>query len=396
MLNSGLNIEKVEKISEERKEPFWMKDKRIMAFNAFGELALPQTDKLSNIFLINFDNIAIQKSRDEVYTSSDRSIAFEDLNVAIKKYPEIIKDKLMASCVNFLESKLAALHYAFWDEGVFLYIPKDTDAGILTLITKMSASSKFENILVIAEEGAKATIIEKSFSGQNPGYRSQIVEIFLGERAEIKYGSVQELNKSITNVSIKRAILGKDAVMNWIDCCSGSSFTFSEVSTVHAGRGANSKTLGAFFGEESQKFEFSINSFHKAQDTESRMIMKGMLKDRAKSLYCGLIDIDENGFRTVGYQREDALLLGNNAEANAIPKLQIKNNNVKCSHGTAIGQIDEEKRFYLMSRGLSEEDSKKIIVEGFFEPIIREMEIGEMKEKIKEIMAGKNKWSSSL
>ncbi len=394
MLNSGLNLETVEKISKQREEPYWIRDKRIKALKAFQESKLPETDRMSNIALVDFGSIEIEENNSEIFASSDNKIAFEDLSIALRKYPELIKEKLMSACVNAFESKFTALHYAFWSEGAFLYIPKGVDAGTINLVTKMGQKSKFENILIIAEERAKAAIIEKSISENMPGYRSQIVELFLGEEAEITYASVQELSRKITNVSIKRAVLGRNASMKWVDCSAGGSFTISEVSTIHAGRGANSKTLSTFFGGESQRFELSVNSFHKAQDTESRMVARGMLKDRAKSVYYGLIDIDENGAGTTGYQREDALLLGGNAEANAIPKLQIRNNDVRCSHGTAIGQLDEEKIFYLMSRGLSGEEARQIVVEGFFEPLLREITEGEIKESIREIIMRKNRWES--
>ncbi len=392
MTQPELTLKTVENLSAERKEPFWLKDKRLNAFKTFVQTPLAPEDKLSNIPFIDFSAIKLAENKSTVFMASDKAIAFEDLNIALKKYPDLIKEKLMTTCVNALESKFCALHFAFWNEGAFLFIPKNTDAGTLHLVTGMSSASKFENILVVAEEGAKATIIEKCFSENHQGYRSQIVEIFLGNNSEITYAGFQDTGKGAVNVSIKRALLGKDAIMTWVDCNAGGSFTVSEVSTIHAGNGARSKTFGAFFGEDKQRFEFTVNSYHKAADTECRMVARGMLKDRAKSLYYGLIDIDKNGARTNGYQREDALLLGNNAEANAIPKLQIKNNDVKCSHGTAIGQIDQEKLFYLLSRGISEEDSKKLIVDAFFEPLFKEIQAEQIVSQIKDVLARKNTW----
>ncbi len=387
-----LTINTVEQLSAERKEPYWLKDKRIAAFELFRQTNLLPEDKLSNITLIDFSAIKFEENKAEVFTSSGKAIAFEDLNIAVRKYPELIRQKLMTECINAKHSKFAALHSALWNEGAFLYIPKNTDAGTLNLVTGMSSLSKFENILIIAEEGAKATIIEKCFSQSSSGYRSQVVEIFLGDNSEITYAGFQDIGKGVVNVTIKRAMCGKDAAMNWVECNSGSSFTVSETSTMHEGKGARSKTTGAFFGEGKQRFELSANSFHNAPDTESRMVARGMLKDRAKSLYCGLIDIGRNGARTAGFQRED-VLLGDNAEANAIPKLQIRNNDVKCSHGTAIGQIDNEKLFYMLSRGMEEEDAKKMMVEGFFEPLIKEIESEQVAGHVREVLERKNEWS---
>ncbi|MDP4012851.1 MAG: Fe-S cluster assembly protein SufD [Candidatus Nanoarchaeia archaeon] len=257
-----------------------------------------------------------------------------------------------------------------YTDGLLIYIPKNTIIETpIEISLNLIANSK-ENILIIAEENSKASIIDLAKSNDKVNERSQIVEIIAKDNSNIEFISVQNLNKETNNKSIKKASLGKDAVVNWLDCTLGSKATNSTLITDLNGQGSKTKNIGLFFGDKNQEFNFDVRTIHNAPHTESNMLSRGVLNDKAKSNYNGLIKIQEKGHNTIGYQKQETILLSNEAKADAVPTLEIHNDNVKCSHGTTISKLDPEKIFYLMSRGVGEKEAKNKIIEGFFESLI--------------------------
>ena len=209
------------------------------------------------------------------------------------------------------------------------------------------------------------------------------MEIFAKESSQINYSSVQQLSNNVINYSQKRAFLEKDASINWTVCDLGGKICKSDVTTWLNGEGSGTKTITFFFGSENQQFDLTLNVHHKSPYTSSDLVTRGALNQSAKAIYRGLVKIHQNAPNSTGFQKEDTLLLTENAEADAVPNLEIDNNNVKCSHGTTIGQIDKEKLFYLMSRGLSESQAKIKIVQGFFNPLIRKVGQKELRKKMR-------------
>ena len=175
--------------------------------------------------------------------------------------------------------------------------------------------------------------------------------------------------------------------MNWLDCCLGSRYTRADIITRLSGRGSSTNNYGLFFGTGSQQFDLNVGTIHAERNTVCDMMTKGALNDRAKAVYTGLVKINANAANSNGYQKEDTLLLSPDAEADSIPQLEIDNNEVKCTHGATVGQVDKEKLFYLMSRGIPANESKKILVEGFFEPMIQKIAVENVQNKLREIVA---------
>ncbi|MFC1649055.1 SufD family Fe-S cluster assembly protein, partial [Nanoarchaeota archaeon] len=205
------------------------------------------------------------------------------------------------------------------------------------------------------------------------GYRSHVVEAYLEQGAKVTYESMQSLNDA-WNFETRRARVGKDAKIDWFTATIGSKFSKVEVSSSLDRQGASTNNCGLFLGKDSQKFDIYNSVIHKAPNTYSDMNNRGIVMDKSKSIYRGLIRIDENSSNCNGYQTQDTLILSDEAEADAVPNLEIYNNDVKCSHGATIGQIDDEKLFYLMSRGLSRQEAIHEIVQGF---------LGDMADKVK-------------
>ncbi len=179
-----------------------------------------------------------------------------------------------------------------------------------------------------------------------------------------------------------------------MDCCFGSKITSSEVTTYLDGEGSETNNHGIFFGNENQQFDLSVNSIHNAENTVSDIISKGALTDSSKCIYHGLVKISRNASGSNGYQKEDTLLLSPNATADAIPDLEIDNSDVKCSHGATIGKTDAEKMFYLRSRGFNEKEATKVYVKGFFNGLIKKMQIEKLRENMEDLIDERMKHDS--
>ena len=378
----------VEELSKNRREPTWLKEKRLNALKTFEALQQPNYIYGLNIKLntdFRLENVKID-NLDEDKNETD-NIIIQDLQEAVHKH-DFLKNYLM-NIVNPKENKFTAFHASFFSTGLFIHIKKSVDNPIiLSLDTK--GKDKIEHIIVIMESGTSATIIEDINTKEKESYfRSAVTEIFVKENAKLNYVSVQKLSNKTNNFELKRALVERNSEINWLSCCIGSSLTLSDIDTILNGEGSKTTNWGIFLGNEEQQFKIASSTIHAAPYTESDMLNKGILNDRSRAIYQGLIKINSNAPNSNGYQKIDTLILSDEAEIDPIPNLEIDNHNVKCSHGATISQVDKEKIFYLMSRGLSEEEAKKMIIKGFFEPMIDKIKIEAMKEEVRNIITKK-------
>ncbi len=369
-------------------EPKFFQNKRLKAFEIFKTLPKLSFRHGINI-VISPDNLNIDEIHHEGSIQSlnakGENVEILSLHEAYNKYPELIEDNF--SSLVSEEDKITALHLTLWNKGLFIRIPKNTQlTKPVEISTLMNSKRQFEYILIIAEDNTQATILETIKSTLEEGYRSSIVEIIVGNNSNIQYGSIQSIGKNCYNFSINRSKIGRDSHMEWFSGTFGSKFTRFESASLLKGEGASTKNLGAFFASGNQQFDISTSAIHMSPYTTSDMLIKGIAKDKSKTLYRGLIDIKENAKESNGYQRQDTLLLNEGVEANAIPKLLIGNNEVKCSHGATIGQLDKEKIFYLMSRGLNKNEAETEMIKGFFNPLIKKISSKDVKSYTKKMV----------
>lgn len=292
----------------------------------------------------------------------------------------------MTKCVLANEDKFSSLHGAFFNDGILIRITENSENKTpIEINLDIVAKSRIDHILIIAEKNSKAKIIDTSMSDTNgnvTGFRNQIVEIIVEENAKVEYISIQNFGKNVYNFSRKRARVERDGFMQWIDCCIGGKFTQSLIKTFLNGENAESKSLGVIYGDKSQCFDINSETIHTASRSRSDMLTRIVLNENSKAVYRGLIKVNPKAVKCEGYQKDDTILLSDQAEADAVPNLQIENNDVKCTHGATISQIDDAKLFYMMSRGIDEKSAKKIIVEGFFDPIMLKIEDDSLKTEI--------------
>jgi Fe-S cluster assembly protein SufB len=417
----GLDEELIRFISAEKKEPAWMLEKRLASFGVFQEMALPNwgpslesldLDKITYYARASdrqaeswddvpedikrtFDKLGIPKAEQEVlagvgaqYESTviyhslkaeykRKGVIFEDLDVAVQKYPELVEPyfmKLMPASLH----KFAALHGAVWSGGTFLYIPKGVKLKEpLQAYFRMNAKGmgQFEHTLIIVEEGAQAHYIE-GCSAPRYGVDSLHaggVEIYVKEGARCRYSSVESWSKDAYNLNTKRALVEKKAHMEWVGGNFGSNVTMLYPCSILVGEGATADHLGVAFANEGQIQDTGAKVIHVAKNTGSNIIMKSISKNGGKALYRGLVEVKPGATNAAISVKCDALLLDAISSSDTVPVMKIHDASAAIAHEASAGKINAEDLFYLRSRGLKEEEAAAMIVNGFIEPITKEL-----------------------
>ncbi len=317
-----------------------------------------------------------------VISNTPEGIIAMPLGGAWKQHKELV-EKYLYSTLD-APTKMEALAAAGWNSGLFVYIPDNMEVDVPVESIVQHDGSILQYTLIVVGVNSAVNIVERT-SG-NPNFRSEVVEIIGLDNSRIRYANVQNISTNSVNFSSKRAKLERDASLVWFDGNVGSKLTVARTASQLVGNGSNVKSLGLMFGDESQHYDVNAIAQHIGTDTSGDMFARGVLKERAKAVFRGLIKIEKEAHRTESTQTEKMLLLSGDAEADAIPELMIDNNDVKCSHGATIGEIAESDIFYLRSRGISEEDARELIVKGFLSSITDELDIEGVEEYIQEIV----------
>jgi Fe-S cluster assembly protein SufD len=259
----------------------------------------------------------------------------------------------------------------------------------------MNSRSLFNYTLVVAEESASVTILERQSTGEDAKavdegrYYSGIVEAVAGENAHVQYGALQNLSEETYNFQVKRGHTDTYGQINWIDGNIGTRLTKSSVETRLIGDSSESKIVGAFFGHDDQHFDISSRVWHEGEHTTADLVTRGVLDDAARSVYEGVQHVGRDAWDTNSYQRENTLMLSDDSEADASPKLIINNHDTEASHSATVGQVDAEELFYMTSRSIGEEQATNMLVEGFFVPVLEEIAVAELREDLEELIAGR-------
>ncbi len=257
-------------------------------------------------------------------------------------------------------------------------IPENADLGTI----KIDGKGRLLRLSITAGEGSKATIIEEISGNSN---RNETVEIIAKPNSLIRFAAVQQLGECRNSVS-RKAVVHKNASVEWLDITTGSSSTKSETTSELEGEGAKSSMLTVFFGSKKQEFDFVNRCMHNGRNTESLILGSGALKGSSKAVLRSFSKIGKKAHNSSAHQKTRIMLMNEGTEAAPIPELEIGNNEVSATHEAAVGRLDDEKVFYLMSRGMSENESRKTMLKGFFEQFAGRTEVPELREKIREII----------
>lgn len=299
-----------------------------------------------------------------------------DLNEAAREFPEIVR-KHLGSLIGADFGKFEALTNALWSGGLFIYVPRNADIAKPIHIANSSApegGSLFQRHLIVTEENTSLTLVDENGNG-NGGNGSDLrtnslIELIAGAQSRVKFVTVQNWDRRAVSYMTHRTHLGAGARSEMVMTSLGSRISKIDCGAVLAGEGAESNIFALAVGSADQHFDHHTVQDHAAGSTHSDLKFKIAVRDRANSVYTGLIRIDEGSPFCEAYQENRNLILSSKARAETIPELEIMNNEVRCTHGATVGKVDPEEIFYLESRGLGRADAIRLIVTGFVGPIL--------------------------
>jgi Fe-S cluster assembly protein SufD len=305
-----------------------------------------------------------------------KGVVFTDLTTAEREHPALLQ-KILGQVVSPEEGKFAALTASLARRGVFVYVPRgvQVDEPLHSVFWGPGTNLAYlSHILVLVEDGASLTYVHEAASptvDHGQAMHAGIVEIIVGDNAQFNFVELQSWGEHVWNFSHERAQIGKGATLDWIFGALGSRLTknFSELNLT--GEGATGRMSGFYFTDGIQHLDHDTQQNHHAPHTTSDLLFKGALKDRSRSVWQGMIYVAPGAQKTDGYQANRNLILNRTAHADSIPGLEILADDVRCTHGATVGKIDTDQVYYLRSRGIPYEDAERLIVEGFFDPIMQ-------------------------
>jgi Fe-S cluster assembly protein SufD len=362
----------MEQLSKEQKEPAWMLETRKEALQNYVKLPHLAYHKYGigiglNVSGLHTDDLYDPESSFFVKTSENEAVEVMSLQTALKKIPQELEQYLF-STLSFIEKdKLTYLHSMCRNNLLVVRVPENSHVEKFHIATRIDSGSLFQHILIITKKNSSITIIDHSTSKNMITY-SKHVEIIAEKDSSIAYIDVQMLSKESNGFIKKTSRAYENSKIDIIECNLGSKLLKSETQNALTEKNAECKIKNIFVASLDQTFDIKADSYHGAEKTTSNILVKGVLLQNAKAICRGLVHMDEHSKECDGYQKIDGLLLSKQAEMDTVPKLEIAQYQVKCSHGASIGQVNEEELYYLMSRGLSRKSALTLIIHGFFEP----------------------------
>ena len=417
----GINEDVVRKISSIKNEPEWMLDLRLKAYKSFVEKPMPQWG--TDLNDINFDDfiyysrssermekkwedvpeeirdtfkklgipeaeaqylsgVATQYDSEMVYHNmleevEEKGVIFLDTDTALREHPELFK-KFFTSVVPYTDNKFAALNTAVWSGGSFIYVPPGVKLDKpLQSYFRINADNmgQFERTLIIVDEGADVHYVEGCTA---PIYKSDslhaaVVEIIVHKNAKCRYSTVQNWSANVLNLVTKRSLVWENAVMEWIDGNIGAHKTMKYPACILAGEGARGMTISIAVAGKNQIQDAGAKMIHLAPNTQSNIISKSVSRNGGEVNYRGIVRHGKKAIGAKSHIECDTLILDNLSRSDTLPVNIVENNQSIIEHEAAVSKISEEQLFYLMSRGLTEEQASETIILGFLEPFTREL-----------------------
>ncbi len=417
----GLSRETVEEISRFKGEPEWMLKFRLRAYDHFVKRPMP--DWGGDLSRIDFDRIVYyrkpsereEKSWDDVpeqikatfeklgipeaerkflagvgaqydsevvYHSVREELAkigvvFMGTDQALQEYPEIFR-KYFGTVVPPEDNKFAALNSAVWSGGSFVYVPKGVEVPLpLQAYFRINGENtgQFERTLIVVDEGAKAHYIEGCTAPiyATDAMHAAVVEVIALPGAKVRYTTIQNWSNDVYNLVTKRAHAHENATVEWIDANTGSQLTMKYPSIYLRGRGATADIISVAVAGKGQHQDTGAKAIHLAPDTRSRIVSKSVSKDGGRATYRGNVRVAPGATNAVTSVRCDALMLDDQSRSDTYPYIDIQEDDTTMSHEATVGKISQDQVFYLMSRGLSENEAQNLIVQGFLEVFTKEL-----------------------
>ena len=421
-VEKGLTPEIIKKISERKNEPEWMREFRLKALEVYN--SKPMTDwgpDLSDLDMNDivhylepdsapmnenwddvpsyirdtFDRLGIPEAEKQslagvgaqydsevVYHSvhkelEEQGVIYTDIETAIVKYGDMLKEYFM-TLITVNDHKFAALHGAVWSGGSFIYVPKGVKVKMpLQSYFRLNApeAGQFEHTLIIVDEGADLHFIEGCSAPkyQKNALHAGAVELFVRKGARLRYSTIENWSRNMYNLNTKRALVEEDGVIEWVSGSFGSRVSMLYPMSILKGDRSRCEFTGVTFASAGQYLDTGCKIIHQGKNTSSTVHSKSISKNGGTAFYRGLLKVLPEATGTRSTVECESLMLDNESTSDTIPIIDINNDSVDIGHEAKIGRISDEAIFYLMSRGISEDEAKAMIVRGFVEPISKEL-----------------------
>ncbi|CAN5561488.1 Fe-S cluster assembly protein SufB [soil metagenome] len=417
----GLDEDVVREISAQKNEPEWMLKYRLKAFKHFQQRPMPTWGgdisglNLDEIYFYirpservgrtweevpetiknTFERLGIpdqerrilagagaQYESEVVYHSlkeewENLGVIFKGMDDGLREHEEIVRE-YFGTVVPYRDNKFAACNAAVWSGGSFVYIPKGVKVTMpLQAYFRINAESmgQFERTMIIVEEGAEVQYIEgcTAPSYAQDSFHSGVIEIIVKDGARCRYTTIQNWSHNVYNLVTQRAKVGRDATMEWVDGNLGSKLTMKYPSCYLMGEGARGEILSIAYAGPGQHQDAGGKVIHMAPHTSSRIVSKSISRGSGRSSYRGLLKVEKGAHHVRSNVECDALLLDEEARTDTYPYIEIEEEHASIGHEATVSKIGDEQLFYLMSRGLSEDEAATMVVRGFIEPIAKEL-----------------------
>ncbi len=417
----GLSPEIVKQISEMKDEPQWMLDYRLKALDHFYKRPMPtwggdlseldfdeiyyyvkptektgrSWDEVPEEIKRTFDKLGIPEAEQKwlagvtaqyesevVYRNMKKDlekqgIVFMDTDSALKEHEDLFR-KYFGTVVPYSDNKFAALNSAVWSGGTFIYVPKGVQVKTpLQAYFRINSENmgQFERTLIIVDEGASVNYVEGCTAPiySTDSLHAAVVEIIVKKDAYCRYTTIQNWSNNVYNLVTKRAVAEENATMEWIDGNIGSKLTMKYPSVMLKGEGARGMTMSIAFATTGQRQDAGAKMYHLAPNTTSNIISKSIARGGGNVTYRGLVHFGRKADGAHSHIECDTMILDDKSTSDTIPYNEVLNNNISLEHEAKVSKVSEEQLFYLMSRGLSEEEATEMIVMGFIEPFTREL-----------------------
>jgi len=421
-VEKGLSADVIRTLSAHKKEPKWMLDMRLKAFNYFIKQPTPKwgnTELLEDIdfedicyFNVvgknedNWDNVSdtvkdtfeelgipeaeqkwlggvtAQYDSESIYHSIradlvEQGVIFMDMDTGLREHPEIVK-KYFGKIIPHTDNKFSALNTAFWSGGSFIYVPKGIKVEIPVQAYFFISSEnmgQFERTLIVADEGSSVHYIEgcsaPTYSSQS--LHSAVVELVAHKDAHIRYTTIQNWADNVYNLVTKRAIAHENACVEWVDGNIGSALTMKYPSVILKGEGAHAEIISVAYAKGKQHQDTGAKVIHLARNTTSNILSKSISKDGGRTSYRGLVKVSKKATGCKSNVVCDALMLDETSRSDTYPTMEVSNSNSIIEHEASVSKVSDEQLFYLMSRGHNEGEAKSLIINGFFEPFTNKL-----------------------
>jgi Fe-S cluster assembly protein SufD len=369
------------------------------ALEAYDSLPMPDTTEEHWRFtdLRGFDPdgfVTVPGTVAEVSTMLELDVAgyatVTESGIEISQVPEGVRFEPLPEDFDRLYSlvgwdeKFAAHNAAMWKHGLLVVVPKGVQLEKPLYVRIAVTGQTFWRLVVVAEEGARASLIEEyaSPAPDTAAYSNAVTELFIEPSAKLEYVSLQNLSNETWHFANHHARVERDGELDWVAGGFGSKKGKTRIQNDLNGRGATSRVTGAYFGDGEQHLDYDTFQKHVAPDCESDFAFKGALRDNSTVVWRGMIRVEPDAQKTNAYQECRNLMLSPTAHAVPIPGLEIMANDVRCTHGATVGRVDREDLFYLMSRGLSRPEAERLIVRGFFQDVLDRIELEPVREAV--------------